>query len=179
MGCTFASARAVEEVPMRPGIRTLEGSCRTADYVGVSAAHSTDGRATTAPWRKSTIVLLIDDDRTYLEMVTLKLELEGHPVSSATDGPAGIEIARREQPDIIFLDVVLPGIDGLELLARLKADPATRNIHVVIVSGRSERRLIDDCRRLGAVDFLVKSTSVPATLEGAVQSFARAHPGGG
>jgi CheY-like chemotaxis protein len=175
----FASSGPVKEVPMRPGIRTLEGSCRAADDVGVSAAYATDGRAATAPWRKSTSVLLIDDDRTYLEMVTLKLELEGHAVVSATDGAAGFEIARREQPDIIFLDVVLPGTDGLELLARLKADPATRDIPVVIVSGRSERRLIDDCRRLGTVDFLFKSTSVPATLELAVQSFARAHPRGG
>jgi CheY-like chemotaxis protein len=63
---------------------------------------------------------MVDDDRTYLEMVTLKLELEGHTVVFATDGAAALEIARQRQPDIIFLDVVLPEVDGLEVLARLK-----------------------------------------------------------
>jgi CheY-like chemotaxis protein len=146
--------------------------------VGVSTVYATDGQAGTAPGRKSATVLLVDDDRTYLEMVTLKLELEGHTLVFATDGAAALEIARRRQPDIIFLDVVLPGVDGLEVLARLRVDPTTRDIPVVVVSGRCERRLIDDCRRLGAIDFLVKSMSVPATLEQAVQSFARAHSGG-
>lgn len=145
----------------------------------MSTARATAGRAAATPQRKSATVLLVDDDRSYLEMVKLKLELEGHTVISATDGATGLEMARRQPPDIIFLDVVLPGLDGLELLARLKADPATSDVPVVVVSGRCERRLIDDCRRLGAIDFLVKSMSVPATLDHAVQSFARAHRGGG
>jgi CheY-like chemotaxis protein len=66
---------------------------------------------------------------------------------------------------------VLTGLDGLDLLARLKVDQATREIPVVIVSGRCERLLIENCRRLGAIDYLVKSMSVPATLSYAVESY--------
>lgn len=139
----------------------------------MSTAYAIDGRGRTEIRRKSATVLMIDDDQTYVAMVTLKLEMEGHTVLFAHDGAEGLELAQRQPPDIIFLDIVLPGIDGLELLARLKADPATRAIPVVVVSGRCERRLIEDSRRLGAVDFLFKTMSVPATLAQAVLAFAR------
>jgi CheY-like chemotaxis protein len=138
----------------------------------MTTASSTPVRSGPTPKRRSAAVLLIDDDRSYLEMVTLKLELEGHTVVTATDGAEGLEIARRQLPDIIFLDIVLTGLDGLDLLARLKADQATREIPVVVVSGRCERLLIENCRRLGAIDYLVKSMSVPATLSYAVESYA-------
>ena len=139
----------------------------------VSTVYATDGEAGTAPGRKSATVLLVDDDRTYLEMVALKLELEGHAVVTATDGAEGLELARRQLPDIIFLDAALSGLDGLDLLTRLKADQATRDIPVVVVSGHCERLLIENCRRLGAIDYLVKSMSVPATLSSAVESYVR------
>jgi len=143
----------------------------------MSLAYAIDGRARTATLRKAATVLMVDDDHTYVAMVTLKLETEGHTVFFASDGAEGLEMVHRQPPDLIFLDVVLPGISGLELLATLKADPATRDIPVVVVSGRCERQLIEDCRRLGAVDFLFKTMSVPATLAQAVQSFARTpHP---
>ena len=73
---------------------------------------------------------------------------------------------------------MLPGGDGLELLRRLKGDPATTDIPVVVVSGRCERHLIDECRRLGAIDFLVKGMSVTATQGYAVQVFALPRVGG-
>jgi twitching motility two-component system response regulator PilH len=140
---------------------------------GMSTAYAAPVRSSPSPRRRSAAVLLIDDDRSYLEMVTLKLELEGHIVVTATDGAEGLELARRQLPDIIFLDAVLSGIDGLDLLTRLKADQATRDIPVVVVSGHCERLLIENCRRLGAIDYLVKSMSVPATLSYAVESYGR------
>jgi len=77
----------------------------------VSTAYAAPVRSGPSPRRRSAAVLLIDDDRSYLEMVTLKLELEGHIVVTATDGAEGLELARRQLPDIIFLDAVLTGID--------------------------------------------------------------------
>jgi CheY-like chemotaxis protein len=144
----------------------------------MATTYAIPDKAVTIPGLKSATILLVDGDRDYLEMTALQLERDGHAVFRATNSDAGFEIACRRQPDIIFLDVVLPGRDGLSLLARLKADPVTADIPVVVVSGRCERHLIDECRRLGAIDFVVKGMSVAATQGYAVQMFARPRAGG-
>jgi CheY-like chemotaxis protein len=138
----------------------------------MSTAYATRNPVVVGPGRKS-VILLVDGDLEYLEMVARALELDGHCVLHATSSEAGLEIARRQQPDIIFLDVALPGADAIGLLRRLKSDPMTVDIPVVVVSGRCERELIDDCRRLGAIDFVVKGMSVAATQGYAVKMFAR------
>jgi CheY-like chemotaxis protein len=143
----------------------------------MATTYATPDQAVRRPGLRSATILLVDGDRTYLEMTAFPLERDGHAVLRATTSGAGFEIARRQQPDIIFLDVVLPG-DGLELLRRLKADPTTKDIPIVVVSGRCERSLIDECRRLGAIDFVVKGMSVAATQGYAVQVFARPRVGG-
>ncbi|HUZ89553.1 MAG TPA: response regulator [Candidatus Acidoferrales bacterium] len=70
----------------------------------------------------------MDGDRAYLELTASELEGGGNAVLRATNHGAGFEIALRQQPDIIFLDVMLPGGDGRELLGRLKGDPTTKDI---------------------------------------------------
>ena len=143
----------------------------------MATTYAIPDQAVRRPALRSATILLVDGDRTYLEMTALPLERDGHAVLRATTSGAGFAIARRQQPDIIFLDVVLPG-DGLELLGRLKADPKTMDIPIVVVSGRCERHLIDECRRIGAVDFVVKGMSIAATQGYAVQTFARPLRGG-
>jgi len=138
----------------------------------MSTAYATRNPVVVGPGRKS-VILLVDGDLVYLDTVAHVLELDGHCVLRATSGEAGLEIARRQQPDIIFLEVALPGSGGMGLLRRLKSDPMTNDIPVVVVSGRCERHLIDDCRRLGAIDFVVKGMSVAATQGYAVKMFAR------
>ena len=82
-------------------------------------------------------ILVIEDTPANLELVTDLLEAAGHRVMSATAAEAGIEIARLELPDVILMDVSLPGMDGLEATRRLRADPATEHIPVVALTAHA------------------------------------------
>src|SRR4029079_1653405 len=79
-------------------------------------------------------VLFVEDDALVAQMYRLKLELDGYSVEVAADGVAALEKAKSMQPDIIFLDIRLPKLDGLSVLEKLRADPATEHLPVVILS---------------------------------------------
>jgi len=97
-------------------------------------------------------------------MYQLKLELDGYTVEVAGDGVAALEKARSLHPDIIFLDIRLPKLDGLGVLEALRADPATAGIPVVILSNWNEKELVDRGISLGALDHMIKSQTTPARL---------------
>ena len=108
-------------------------------------------------------VLFVEDDVSVAQMYRLKLELDGYSVDIATDGLAALEKARA-LPDIIFLDIRLPKLDGLSVLEKLRAEPLTAGIPVVILSNWNEKELVDRGLRLGALDHLIKSKTTPANL---------------
>ena len=97
-------------------------------------------------------------------MYRLKLELDGYSVEIAGDGIAALEKAKSMQPDIIFLDIRLPKLDGLSVLERLRADAATERTPVVILSNWNEKELVERGVKLGALDHLIKSQTTPARL---------------
>jgi two-component system cell cycle response regulator len=101
-------------------------------------------------------VLLVDDIETNRKLLEARLAQDYYLVSQAASGPEALERARRDQPDIILLDVMMPGMDGYEVCRRLKDDPLTRHIPVVFTSALDER--IDRLKglELGADDFLTK-----------------------
>jgi CheY-like chemotaxis protein len=109
-------------------------------------------------------VLFVEDDALVAQMYRLKLELDGYSVEVAADGVAALEKARSMQPDIIFLDIRLPKLDGLSVLEKLRADPATEHLPVVILSNWNEKELVDRGATLGALDHLIKSQTTPARL---------------
>jgi len=109
-------------------------------------------------------VLLVEDDPSVAQMYKLKLELDGYQVEVAPDGVKALEMARAILPDIIFLDIRLPKLDGLEVLERLRSDPATEPLPVVILSNFNEKELVERGARLGALDHLIKSQTTPAKL---------------
>jgi signal transduction histidine kinase/DNA-binding response OmpR family regulator len=98
-------------------------------------------------------VLVIDDDPTVLDLMSRSLARDGFSVLTATGGEEGIQKAREKHPAAITLDVMMPGMDGWEILSRLKTDPATRNIPIVMVSMFDER---GKGYALGASDYLTK-----------------------
>ena len=109
-------------------------------------------------------MLFVEDDASVAQMYRLKLELDGYTVDVAGDGLSALERARSEHPDIIFLDIRLPKLDGLSVLEQLRADPATAGIPVVILSNWNEKELVERGIRLGARDHLIKSQTTPARL---------------
>jgi CheY-like chemotaxis protein len=109
-------------------------------------------------------VLFVEDDVSVAQMYRLKLELDGYVVDVAGDGIVALEKARSSPPDMIFLDIRLPKLDGLGVLEELRADPVTAPIPVVILSNWNERELVERGMKLGALDHLIKSQTTPARL---------------
>ena len=101
-------------------------------------------------------VLVIDDEAPIRLLCRVNLEAEGMTVLEAGDGPSGLEVARREHPDVILLDVMMPGLDGWRVAEELVDDPRTREIPIVFLTARAEFR--DRARGLdiGGVDYITK-----------------------
>jgi DNA-binding response OmpR family regulator len=118
-------------------------------------------------------VLFIEDDPAVAEMYKLKLELDGYRVRVAKSGEEGLELAKASVPDIVFLDIRLPKMDGFAVLKRLRADAVTRNMPVIILSNYGEKDLVDKGLKLGALDYLIKSETTPASLSKGVQDWVK------
>ncbi len=104
----------------------------------------------------STRVLVIDDEAPIRLLCRVNLEAEGMEVLEAADGPTGLDIASRELPDVILLDVMMPGLDGWQVAELLLGDERTRGIPIVFLTARAELR--DRARGLdaGGVDYVTK-----------------------
>ena len=123
---------------------------------------SQDGRRT---------VIVIDDDRRSVDLLTVYLEAVGLSVVSARDGERGVELVKRLKPVSVILDILLPGLDGWQVLDSLKADPTTAAIPVIVVS------ILDERGRglaLGATEYLVKPVSREEVLEALARCGAEA-----
>ena len=106
-------------------------------------------------------------------MYRLKLELDGYQVIMAKDGEEGLRLAREVDPDIVFLDIRLPKVDGFSVLEGLRATDRTRNVPVVILSNYGEQDLVDRGLRLGALEYLIKSQTTPGQLSQGVPDWTR------
>src|SRR5712691_4744562 len=106
-------------------------------------------------------VLFVEDDPSVAQMYKLKLELDGYDVEVASDGEQALEVARREAPDIIFLDIRLPKLDGFGVLEALRKDPKT------------EKQLVERGLQLGALDYLIKTQTTPARLSSGLETWLK------
>ena len=118
-------------------------------------------------------VLLVEDDAALAQMYRVKLERDGYTVQVAGDGEEALGLLRGDLPDLIFLDVRLPRMDGLTFLERLRAGDRTRDIPVVIVSNYSEEELVSRGHQLGALEYLIKSQTTPGQLSQGVPDWTR------
>ena len=101
-------------------------------------------------------ILVIEDDPGSLRLIEYTLEQEGYHVLTATNGLEGLRKAKSEEPDLIILDVMLPGVDGFEICHRLRAEPQTAKLPVLMVSAKA--RGIDKATglKVGADDYITK-----------------------
>ncbi len=109
-------------------------------------------------------VLLIDDDEAFRKTLTKVLPLHGFQALEAGSGKAGIALAARERPDLILLDLVMPGMKGLEVCQVLKQDPLTAGIPVLILTGNDQQGLDIACLDMGADDYLTKPVKAERLL---------------
>jgi two-component system, OmpR family, phosphate regulon response regulator PhoB len=108
-------------------------------------------------------ILIIDDHPDIRRLVRLTLEFEDHQIMEAVDGRIGLEAARQWKPDIVLLDVMMPGMDGLETCRRLKAEPGLAHTRVVLLTARGSSADRSAGLAAGADEYVVKPFS-PLTL---------------
>lgn len=106
-------------------------------------------------------VLVVDDEPDIVALVAYHLAKSGYSVSTATSGPDGLALARRDKPSLIVLDLMLPGHSGLEVMQQLRTDPATARIAVLMLTARREESERIEGLTLGADDYLTKPFSPP------------------
>lgn len=109
-------------------------------------------------------ILVIEDDQFLRELMVRKIVSEGfNPLESET-GEDGLVKIKKEKPDLVLLDIVLPGIDGIEVLKKAKEDPEISSIPIVILSNLAGPEEIERGLKLGAVDYLIKAHLTPREI---------------
>jgi DNA-binding response OmpR family regulator len=101
-------------------------------------------------------LLVIDDDPVIVDLLRVNFEIEGFEVASAADGQEGLERARAERPNLILSDIMMPRVDGLQLLSQLRSDPFTAGIPVVLLSAKAQNAEVQRGLALGADDYVTK-----------------------
>jgi two-component system alkaline phosphatase synthesis response regulator PhoP len=117
-------------------------------------------------------ILVVEDEEEIQELVRYNLEKEGYRVSCAATGEDALKAAAARSPDLVVLDLMLPGIDGLEVCRRLKRDPATESIHIVILTAKGEEADVVTGLEMGADDYITKPFS-PRVLIARVRAVLR------
>lgn len=109
-------------------------------------------------------VLVIEDDQFLRDLIIKKLENEGFTTLQAIDGEEGLRLIRQEKPDIVLLDLILPGMDGFEVLKQAKEDAGVQAIPIIILSNLGQKDDIDRGLALGAEDYLIKAHFTPGEI---------------
>lgn len=109
-------------------------------------------------------ILIIEDDKFLRELIVQKLFKEGYAISEAIDGEEGIKKIREGKPDLVLLDLILPGIDGFEVLSQMKNEAGLSAIPVIILSNLGQKEDVEKGLKLGAVDYLIKAHFTPGEI---------------
>ena len=104
-------------------------------------------------------VLICDDEIHILESVSYVIKSAGYPILTADNGSEALRLAQAEHPALMILDVMLPWLSGFEVCARLKKDPATSDIHIILLTARGQQTEEDEGFRCGADDYMTKPFS--------------------
>ena len=110
---------------------------------------------------KKAFILLVEDDKFLRELLVRKLEAVGFKISTAVDGREALKKVKEELPELVLLDLVLPGVDGFDILKEIKEDSTTSKIPVIILSNLGQREEVERGLKLGADDYLIKAHFTP------------------
>ena len=111
-----------------------------------------------------TKILIIEDDKFLRELIAQKLVKEGYDVSEAIDGEEGVKKTKEVKPDLVLLDLILPEMDGFEVLSRIKEDPTVSSVPVIILSNLGQKEDVERCLKIGAADYLIKAHFTPGEI---------------
>lgn len=116
-------------------------------------------------------ILLIEDDITLSRMYEKKFTTDGYEVVVAYDGWDGLKKTTSAKPDLVILDILLPGLDGIAVFKKMRSQVQTFNTPVILLTNVGEEDAIYECFKLGAVDYLVKTEVTPAQVVEKVEGF--------
>ena len=116
------------------------------------------------------VILLVEDQEGFRRIYQDVLNADGYEVLTAMDGEEGWETAKQNKPDLILLDLGLPKMDGFEVLRRIREDPETKKIPVIIFSVIGEQKDIQKALEMGANDYTVKGFYTPREILGKIKS---------
>ncbi len=122
-----------------------------------------------------TKIVVIEDETDISEIICYNLKREGYQVSAASRGDSGLNLIRNDAPDLVILDLMLPGLDGLAVCQQLKSDPLTRDLPIIIVSAKDDESDVVIGLGLGADDYIAKPFS-PRELLARVKAVLRRSP---
>jgi len=145
---------------------TRSGASRTTDPAP-SPTQQRDASAaapSTAPRKGKRRVLVVDDEKDLVELITYNLGRNGFEVLTAYNGNDALDVAQREVPDLVVLDLMLPGIDGTEVARRLRADSRTAGVPIVMLTAKGEETDVVVGLTLGADDYVTKPFSMKILL---------------
>ncbi len=118
-------------------------------------------------------VLLIEDEKEVAELYKLKLTLDGYEVIVARSGQEGLAEAFKKEPELIFLDIKMPEMDGFEVLKKLRQSPKTESVPIIVLSNFDEEDLIERGLTLGANEYLIKSQFTPEQISEKVKNWVK------
>ncbi|PIS40663.1 MAG: response regulator [Candidatus Kerfeldbacteria bacterium CG08_land_8_20_14_0_20_43_14] len=119
------------------------------------------------------VVALIEDDLMIGEMYKAKFAKNGFEIQIATDGAAGLELVKKIKPDIILLDIIMPKLDGFEVLKQLRGNPDFKKTPVVMLTNLGQEEDMKKGRDLGATDYFVKTNFIPSAIVDKVKSLLK------
>jgi DNA-binding response OmpR family regulator len=120
-------------------------------------------------------ILIVDDEPELREMLTMRLEANGYEVITAADGEEGLEQTKKEKPDLILLDIMMPGMDGLIVLSRLRNNLETSFIPVIMLTAKGDTSAIMESQRAGATDYVIKPFE-PSQLLALIKRYLLSNP---
>jgi len=109
-------------------------------------------------------ILVVEDDKFLRDLISQKLTKEGYEVDEAIDGEEGVKMLKEIKPDLVLLDLILPGIDGFEVLVKMKEDSSISSTPVIILSNLGQKEDVEKGLKLGAVDYLIKAHFTPGEI---------------
>jgi len=114
--------------------------------------------------KKKQLILLIEDDEFLAELYATKLGLEGFEVALASDGEKGWKLIAEKKPTLVLLDIILPKMDGFEILKKVKEDVTLKNIPIILLTNLSQKDEVKKGLELGANDYLIKAHFMPSEV---------------
>ena len=109
-------------------------------------------------------ILLVEDDPFLIDIYTTKLKESGFAVEVASDGESALRKIKEKEPPLVILDIVLPQLDGWEILRQIKSDPKLKNIKIIILSNLGQKEEVEKGVSLGATKYLIKAHYTPSQV---------------